>query len=100
VVAHQGNRGIHIVRAQHRVTGDRTVGGTGLNAICRDGHRRTERSAWVGQGITSLADPGAEVRHRLLAAFFGWRAANGVRATFAGAAPHVDKPPATMHSGR
>jgi hypothetical protein len=44
-----------------------------VNAIRRDGHRRTERSAWVGQGIPSLADPGAEVCHRLLAAFFGLR---------------------------
>jgi hypothetical protein len=51
-----------------------------VRAIRRDGHRRTERSAWVGQGITSLADPGAEVCHRLLAAFLGfWHPAAVVR---------------------
>jgi hypothetical protein len=44
-----------------------------VDATRRDGHRRTERSAWVGQGITHLADPGAEVCHGLLAAFFGFR---------------------------
>src|SRR6266568_6235077 len=80
MVAHQGNGGFHIVRTQHRVTGGGTVGGTGVNAIRRDGHRRTERSAWVGQGITHLADPGTEVGRRLLAAFLGlWHPATVVR---------------------
>jgi len=45
------------------------LGGTGVHAVRRDGHRRAERGAWVGQGITYLSDPGAEGRHRLLAAF-------------------------------
>jgi len=40
------------------------------HAVRGDGHRRAERGAWVGQGIAHLADPGAEGRHRLLAAFF------------------------------
>jgi hypothetical protein len=72
MVTDQGHRGVHVVRPQHRVTTDTTVGGAGAHATAGDGHRGPERGAWVGQGIASLADPGAEVGHGLLAGFLAF----------------------------
>jgi hypothetical protein len=68
VVADQLYRGVHVVRGQDRVAANAAFRAAFAHAVRGDGHRGAKRGAWVGQGLSNLADPGAEGCHGLLAA--------------------------------
>jgi AraC-like DNA-binding protein len=69
MVAYQCHGGFHVVRLQDRIAIARAIDGTWACACSGHGHGRAQRRARVDEGRSDLADPGAEVGHRLLAAF-------------------------------